>query len=273
MRTARHVAAIGALTVLLMACGDDGGGPVATSDGSGSGADADDVAIDGTWELVEGNGPGGPLEVVDGYPVTLTIGDEVGGRSACNHYGAELTRDGASVSFGVSHMTEMACMPEVMDLESAYFEALEDVRTAGLESDMLVLAGPSSELRFEAVPEVPVAQVVGTDWVLESLVDGVGGDATVSSVAGEPALLRLEEDGTFTGSTGCREMSGDYVVSNGQIAPVELTMDDRECPDELRDQDDHVVSVMEGFQASVDGDTLTLVSQGGRGLVYRTSDG
>ncbi|WP_129667204.1 META domain-containing protein [Phytoactinopolyspora endophytica] len=231
------------------------------SDGDGPG----DADVAGVWELIEGTGPDGELTLVEGHPVTLAIGDDVGGTSACNSYGAEMERDGASVRIDLTHMTEMACMPEVMDLESAYFAALDDVDNMSDDDGTLVLTGPSTELRFDAVPEVPTADIVGTGWVLESLVEG----DTVSSVAGEPATLRLEADGTFTGSTGCREMSGSYIEANGQISPTDFGMGEGECPEDLRDQDSHVVSVIEGFRARVDGDTLTLTSQGGQGLIYR----
>jgi hypothetical protein len=44
---------------------------------------------------------------------------------------------------------------------------------------------------------------------------------------------------------------------------------DGECAPDLADQDGHIWSVLEGFRASVEGDTLTLTGDGGVGLIYR----
>ena len=125
-------------------------------------------------------------------------------------------------------------------------------------------AGPGVELTFDRLPPVPVAALIGTDWALESLISG---DA-VSSVAGEPATLRLEADGTFNGSTGCRTFKGRWVEANGGITPTDLGMEG-ECPPELAEQDRHVVGVLEGFRVSIDGDALTLTGERGEGLSYR----
>jgi hypothetical protein len=42
-----------------------------------------------------------------------------------------------------------------------------------------------------------------------------------------------------------------------------------ECPADLAEQDGHIVGVLEGFRASIDGQQLTLTGDGGEGLIYR----
>jgi heat shock protein HslJ len=129
----------------------------------------------------------------------------------------------------------------------------------------MTLAGEGVELVFERLAPPPTAAIVGTAWVLDSLISG---DA-VSSVAGEPATLRLDADGTFVGSTGCRGFGGRWIEANGEILFADFTMDLRGCPPELTGQDDHVVSVLgDGFRAAVDGQRLTLTSTGAEGLGY-----
>jgi heat shock protein HslJ len=239
--------------IVLAACGD--ADPVAAGED-----------VDGVWELVEGRGPDGPLPLVDGHPVTLNIeGSQLGG-NACNHYGATLTRDGNSVRIGELEATAMACEPAVMEVESAYFSALGDVDRVARDGDTLTLSGPSAELRFAPVPPVPTADLVGTTWTLETLIQG----ETASSVAGETAMLLLAADGSLTGSTGCREFTGAYTETGGEIVVTEMTMGEQDCPDDLRAQDSHVVEVIgDGFRVAVDGNTLTLSSRGELGLVYR----
>jgi hypothetical protein len=46
-------------------------------------------------------------------------------------------------------------------------------------------------------------------------------------------------------------------------------MDQTECPAELAQQDGHVVTVLERFRASIDGDVATLTGDAGQGLSYR----
>lgn len=261
MRPIHGLAAAIVTGMMLTACGDDPGGTVATPDDNGH------ADVDGSWELTSGSGPDGELALVEGSPVTLEIdGEELGG-TACNHYGATMTRDGDDVSIQIGSMTEMACEHDIMTLESHYHAALGAVSSMEHSADELVLTGPDVELRFTEIPPVPTAELVGTTWVLESLIDG----ETASSVSGEPATLTLEDDGTVTGSTGCRELTGTYTESTGEIKVTEFGLQG-ECDAELSDQDSHIVEVMEGgFRAEVDGDTLRITSRGGTGLVYVAS--
>jgi heat shock protein HslJ len=229
---------------------------------SGGGA----VDIGGDWTLASGTVDGAPFPLPPGAQITLTVqGTSIGGRAACNHYGGEIVVDAdGTPHFNVTSMTEMACEEPVMAAEAAFMAAMARIRSVTRDVDRLTLGGAGVELAFDRLPPVPVADLVGTDWVLESIVSG---DA-VSSVAGEPATLRLEPTGTFAGSTGCRTFTGRWVFANGGISPTDLGMDG-ECPPRLAQQDGHVVSVLEGFRASVDGDILTLSGDGGDGLIYR----
>jgi heat shock protein HslJ len=209
------------------------------------------VDATGAWQMSSGVVDGIGFRIVPDAPITLTVkGSEVGGRSACNHYGAEMVGEDGGVRLRVTSMTEMAC-PEPR------------VTGATRDGDRLTLTGPGVELTFDRLAPVPFAALIGTDWVLESLISG---DA-VSSVAGEPATLRLDADGTFNGSTGCRTFTGRWVEANGGITPTDLGMKG-DCPPDLAKQDGHVVGVLEGFRVSIDGDVLTLTGDRGDGLTY-----
>lgn len=259
---ARITGLLGVLALATAACG-----------GLGRGSDAPTVdggSVDGDWELVAGQVDGDPLEAPGDHRITLSIeGDEVGGRAACNSYGGEIAVDGADVSIGTIAVTEMACQPPaVMEAETAYLEALLRVDHAERD-DELVLTGPGVDLRYREVEPVPTAELVGTEWVLDGLVDGDGPSAGVSSTTGERATLLLADDGTLRASTGCRELEGVYTVDGDEIVITELSAD-LECPEELAAQDDHVVAVLgDGFRVEIDGDRLSVTSRDGRGLVYR----
>jgi heat shock protein HslJ len=225
------------------------------------------VVLEGGWQLISGTSGGAEIPLVDGHRITLLVEEgQAGGVSACNHYFATLTVDGETVMFTGLGGTDMACMPEeAMESEAAYLRALGTITTASRDTELLVLTGPDTELRYAPLLPVPTANLVGTVWALETLIDG----DTASSVMGEPATLELGDDGTFTASTGCRSLTGRYEVTGDEVIVTEMTATG-DCSDELATQDALVVEVLgDGFTVEVDGDGLTVSSRGGRGLGYR----
>jgi heat shock protein HslJ len=162
----------------------------------------------------------------------------------------------------------MGCPDPVVAVERAYLSALSKVESAHMVGAKLVLRGPPNvELQFERLEPPPMAQLVATRWLLESLVDG----NRVTPVVGDPAMLLLQPDGSLDGSTGCRTFSGRYRVRGDEIRANEFGVEDRKCPGgPIRAQDNHVMGVIgDGFRASVDGALLLLGDQDGTGLIYR----
>ena len=247
-----------ALTVILGAC------DTSSPDPSGAGT----VDVTGHWQMTSGTIDGVVLAAGNDAPITLTVkGTQIGGRSACNNYGGEIVFQEGRPRFTLTSMTQMACAEPAMAVETAFLVALPRVVGAARDGDRLTLTGPGVELLFDRLAPVPLAQLIDTDWVLDSIVAG----DVVSNVAGDPATLRLDAGGTFKGSTGCRTFTGRWVVANGGIRPTDLGMDRAECPPDLAGQDGHVVGVLEGFRVAIDGQTLTLTSDGGDGLIYRAA--
>src|SRR5687767_11303861 len=170
---------------------------------------ADPASIDGGWRLVDGRGPEGDIPKGDNSQITLEIeGSQVGGRSACNQYFAEIVETEDSFRLRGIGSTDMGCEPELMDAESRYHRALSEVDSRRMEGEVLVLSGGKSELLFKKIPPQPTADLTDTEWHLEGLIVGSGDEASVSSV--EPATLLLHADGRLTGSTGCRELIGKW---------------------------------------------------------------
>ena len=250
------------LFLLATACASPGG----SSPTSEPGADPQ-----GAWRLVDGQSATGPIPLVDDHPITISVADSsITGVAACNRYGARIEPGPGGIVLAELGMTAMACAPdEVMRSEAAFIEALSAVRSIRTEGDALVLEGPGVELRFAGLPPPPTAELLDTTWELETLI--VGDVATPAM--GEPASLLVRADGTFTGSTGCRTFDGSWIEDGAQLLATQMAMDDRVCPEELADQDNHVVSVIgDGFVPTIDGDLLTLVDPGGIGLVYRAAE-
>lgn len=237
--------------------------------GSGTGAGAGGADVEGEWQLRSGTTDGTAIPQPDGPGATLDVsGDRASGTAFCNHWFATVRADGPGFALEGIGSTEMACRPDVMAAERAYLTALAAVDTATVDGEELVLTGEGVDLRFEPVTPVPEEELLGTRWTLESLVDG----GTASSTVGGPATLELSADGSLTGSTGCRELSGRFTVEGDVVRATELSAGTGDCPAEVEAQDAHVVAVLgDGFRVSVEGDRLTLTAPDGRGLVYRAS--
>ncbi|MEL7159027.1 MAG: META domain-containing protein, partial [Actinomycetota bacterium] len=231
-----------------------------------------DVLEGSTWTLRAGGGSAGEIPIVDGWPLTIVFdGTNLGGTAACNGYGGTYTIDGHQLMIDGIGQTQAACEPDVLASESAYLTALLDVDAIELAGDAeggyeLALSGAATELLFRAEAPVP-NEIQSRTWLLEALVR----DGEAIGVAGQPAMLMIETDGSFTGSTGCRTLSGRYVEFGAELVFNEMAADG-ECPTALRDQDNHVIGVLEGgFVAEIEGDNLILTSAGNEGLRYRRS--
>ena len=253
-----NAARLAILAILLAAC----------SAGASPSPSARPLDLQGAWLLVSGDGPNGAVPVVHGSRITMVVdGKQVSGQSACNHYGGTVAIAGDQVRFDGMAVTEMACAEPIMASEAAFWEAFAGVTAAVRDEDELTLGGPEVELRFELQPPVPVADLVDTEWLLDSLISG---DAA-QSVDGRPTLT-LSSDGSLAATTGCRVLSGRYVVV-GDVVDVPELAANGECEPALTAQNDHVLSVIEGgFTVRVDGQQLTLTGDSGLGLIYRATD-
>lgn len=228
-------------------------------------------SVEGSWELETGVHEGDVVPIVTTHPITMTLDSgRIGGTAACNGYGGGYMLSGSdfSIQDGLS-VTEMACQPEdVMDSERAFLEALVATNRAELTNEGLVLRGPDTELTFTRLEPVPTSDLLGTVWVLEGLLNG---DAVTSPASdAEPSTLELFEDGTFVGSTGCREISGLFEVTGAEVQFTDWGAEG-ECHPGLQEQDSRVISALEGgFRVEIDGNRMTTWVPGDEGLLYRS---
>lgn len=130
-----------------------------------------------------------------------------------------------------------------------------------------MLRGDGVELRFTARPPVPDAELAGTAWVLDTLLEGEVASSTVAE-----ATLRIGDDGTTAGGTGCNELSAMAEVVDGRLQVAELTTTRIGCEDAVAAQERHVLDVLQGSPAlTLEGPRMTLLLDDGRGLVYRAA--
>jgi heat shock protein HslJ len=249
---------VAALALVLAACGDAGTG---AAEGSGT--------PDGEWVLVEGVGPSGPIERVEGHVPTLTIDGEDWGGTVCNHYSAAVVIDGDEVTVEGVGGTEMACLADgAMESEAAYYAALSQVERYRRADDRLELEGPDVELVYDAVVPEPDAELEGTTWRLDALVEGGGPDGSVSSVLEEPTLELA--GGQVTGDTGCNQFGGSYELEGERLRVGQLDQTLIGCDEALSAQETHVIGVLQADPTvRIEGPTLVLTAEDERGLIYR----
>lgn len=252
----------------IAACGadEDAGAPTGSATPpSTAPTTAPDAPMDpsGAWILVAG-----PVAPIAGRDVTVTIdAGEIGGRAACNSYGGEVAWDAdGTLDVAALARTEMACEPvAVMELEQALLAALTTADRFAVDGDTLTLTSDGDAWTFTRQPPVPTAELTGTTWQLDGYLTG---DAVSNEPGMDAATLTLHADGTLSGSTNCRRLTGTWVEAGGEIQLSELSAHG-ECDAAAADLDDRIVEVLgDGFTATVDGRRLTLTSRGGVGLTF-----
>jgi heat shock protein HslJ len=265
------VAAVVTASALLAGCGAE----VAASSTRPAAADQS-VDLSGRWELRSGELSGAPLDLSRGRAVTLSVANgEVSGSSACNQYQGVATVDGApvdgtpvdgaTVRFRQLGGTEMACDPDVMNLELAYLQALGTVESATRRGDTLVLEGPAVRLVFGPMTAVEDRPLVGTLWTLDAISHG-----EVASSVAVAAPLQLLPDGTISGSTGCGAFSGIYDVTGGVLRIARGSLETAPCRPVLEPQVTAVASALgDPLTVTIKGATLTLTRPNGDALTYR----
>lgn len=281
MKAARsYLSVLVIASLLLVGCGDDTSTPDSGLDGSTPDVtlpapdDRRPDAVTGDWILTSGTVDGVALVLVDGWDITLTVeSGELGGTAACNGYGGFVDVGDGTFAVGEMSWTEMGCESAVMELEQSFLRALSAVTSFVVVDGTLTLTGPATELSFGPVAPVPDSEIVGTTWVLDTVIEG---DAASNSPNMSAATLTLDDDGTLTGSTGCRLLEGEWVIAGAQIVFTSFAAIDDPlagvCAPESERLDGFIVTVLgDGFTVEVEGSRMTLMSQGDQGLSYTTS--
>ena len=270
-RRGRLVVAGLALALASGACGTVGAADSSPGKAEDPGDGAAAALESGTWELTEGTVDGRPVVVPVHHRITLNVDDGgYSGTAACNDYGGALEVRGDEVMFGEVTQTAMGCAAAVERAEERFLGSLDLVRSASVRSDVLELDGPDVRLRFERQAPVPIDQVVGTTWQLQTVCRAEGD--RVSAVV--DATLRLREDGTLAFTTGCQRATGEWLLDGDRVELTFFNQESRtDCSGRAAEQGRVVGDVLvDGFRATVDEQRL-LVSSYGSELEYRAAGG
>lgn len=266
-RTTTTLALLPVLLVALAACGDQG-----KTDG-GLKAGGDD--LDGITYVVTGvteDGRARPL--VRDTEIRLRFADgQLGLSAGCNTMGGAYRLEGSSLTVEPLSMTEMGCDQPRME---------QDAWVAGLfESPVQLTTGPDAAIisggtvlsiadRETVSPDVPL---VGTKWLLDTMIEGTGPDGAASSVPGDAvAYLEFREGKAFVYDS-CNRGSGPAEVTGDAIVFGDRAQTLRGCKGDGRDQ------VQRAFSEVLAGETTFTIEEkslritgGDRALGFRAVD-
>ena len=236
--------------------------------------------ISGAWYLITGSFHDEAIRPDPLSRVTLVTDPQNAGRphdiagfSGCNWYSVGLDYLD-TLDAGTPTSTAMGCPGPSGHLESLFHSALADVDNVEQSQSSLVLTGDKSSLTFAPIPPIPLDDMLGHRWVLESIVQGdVTSPDSAVAAQGPTTTLELRDDGKATVSTGCGQAEQDWTVFLGDVrvmGAVKYDMDT--CPPSLYQQHDSVLSVLFDFVPIVDGARLLLQGHSGAGLVYTRAE-
>lgn len=195
-----------------------------------------------TWVLTELSGQ--PLVADSGISATFSDGGNVSGSAGCNRYNGKYTTSGNSITFSVNMaMTMMMCEQAVMDQETAYVNALGQVKTYSISGDRLSLkdAGGTEILAFQAQSQ----DLSGTSW--EAVNFNNGRQAVVGVITGTTLTAEFGKDGTLSGNSGCNTFSGPYKVDGEKIkiGPLASTMMACSDPEGVMEQEAQYLAALQ----------------------------
>lgn len=270
-RSVRLLAAAG-IALLTAACAG-GSSPTPSSPPASSGSPPP-AGLDGrtflsTQVLVDGR----ERLLVPGTRIRIDFRDgRIGVAAGCNRLGGDYRIDGDVLRIANAAVTEMGCDPERHAQDEWLFDFLGQGPTVALAGDVLTLSlGTTTITLLDREVAEPDLALVGTDWVLSSILTG----GTASSVpAGVVARLRFGADGQVEVETGCNSGGGPYRVDGDRLVFGDLILTKRACIGPAGEVEAAVLTILGAKEVvfGIDGPTLRLVA-GSRGLDFQGPGG
>lgn len=139
----------------------------------------------------------------------------VGGVAMCNNYSGSYTTDEGSLKVEGVATTWSSCPDDVMQIQAAYIELLENAASYQVYGDTLVVTSEMGVLTFSANR----VQLEGTYWRLVSMGDIIS--PTIPSQGDEFTAQFVPQaggpSGLIIGSTGCNDYNAVYIANLNEI--------------------------------------------------------
>lgn len=222
-------------------------------------------ALIGAWKLTAYGPADAPIPAVEGVDAGLTFNEDgtVSGSSGCNGLGGDYTVEGDQITFGEFVSTLMACDDPIMAQEEAARKVMTGTATYEIENDRLTITKDSNVLVLTRGAESTV-EPEGTDLLGEWKLVSYGTTETQSpALADVEAGLTFNEDGTVTGTSGCNEFGGSYMVDGNDLEFNEIVSTLKLCDTPIMEQEEAVSQMLSDASAySIEGNMLSIVKNG-----------
>jgi heat shock protein HslJ len=250
---------LGVLSLIAVACGDDGSGEPVTS------ANSTSSELPGkSYNLVGVTG----LEVPDGSALNMTfLATDLTISGGCNTMTGGWSVDANRLVTTELAQTQMACDAALMtfDDQIAQFVGAEPVIT--VTSDQMTLVKDEITLNFRESVGVDDVALEGTLWTVTGTLEG---DAT-ASLDTEPATITFDA-GTAAVFAGCNTGSVTYTLADTTIEFGELVLTRMACAEPATKLEATVTSVLTGSRTyDIEGTKLTIATPEGTGLALTSA--
>lgn len=184
---------------------------------------------DTLWQLTSYINETGDLQSVlpDTTPTLQLAADRLSGNGSCNRYFGSYSLTSNRLSIETGGATMMACLPDVVQQEQAFWAALAQVEAYSFdEAGNLQLQDIEGQvlLTFQAFVS---PSLTGTPWELEHYNNGRGGLA--SAIAGSQITVRFDEAGEVAGTAGCNRYTARYEVTADRLSLTPIASTKRLC--------------------------------------------
>ena len=159
------------------------------------------------WQLQSyADDSGQQMPVLSSAPITATITDAIiEGSAGCNAYAADIQLNETDITVTPPVIPRHECEEEgVMAQENVYLDNLLSASTYTIQGDTLIFRDDAGQvlLVFRARPQVDLAN---SEWTLQAY----GSVSQPQPVpAGLTATLKIDQDGKFSGASGCNSYTG-----------------------------------------------------------------
>jgi len=223
------------------------------------------ASLIGPWKLTAYGRVDASTPAVEGTQAGLIFNQDgtVSGSSGCNGLGGDYTVEGHKITFGEFVSTLMACDDPIMTQEEAAHKVLTGTANYKIEGDTLTITNKDNVLVLVrgtlSTQEPESAPLIGA-WKLISY----GTTDTISSaLADVEAGLTFNEDGSITGTSGCNEFGGNYMVDGNEIELDEIVSTLMLCDAPVMGQEEAMYQVLaEKVAFQIEGNTLTIMKNG-----------
>jgi heat shock protein HslJ len=228
------------------------------------------------WTLVNVEGQPLPAEMIltaffEPDPAVSGTG-AISGQSGCNQYGGGYQVTDNSLAISNLFTTMMACDESVMEVETAYIQALSTSQTFAITGMNLMISTEQGVLTFSA-SRTPLT---GALWVLTALGDINQPETPVTGSNFTAQFTRnpLAPSGVVSGTTGCNEYAAVFSSSLTEIKiNLPVASQNQTCVPGLVDQEQlYYLALNSATEFQIIGDVLVIPYDDGRqALVFEAT--